>query len=543
MSHRRTTPRASVARARGEQGASLVLALLVIMVLLIVVAQVFFSAMVEVGHVVNFSEGRRFSFIAEASAAEAKAALMLDLDRDEESGGETGGSGDVGGGLFGGGGDGDDTGESDEEAAADVTSNTDSELDEWANIETLVPSVGDGLTILIDIVDEDSKINLLGLWTEDEEEQERQREIVEKLLTEAFLGTSYAISASDATSLVDRIEDWVDGSRTGNRTSVPKPKLKPSIAEDDAAESEEQSVVFDDERHLPLTLAELQMLEGLSPAQLWGFIEEGEYYPGLVDYLTIWSHLELKPEDEDEDDFSASPFGSVGNNEEEGENEGQDGEGDGDDEGTASDAQPTYNGLINLNTAKYPVLRAVAPDEIPNAYIERIVEFRNLLLDYEEELYGDNGLFTKDENQDLDGDGFADEDTDDDDDDVDDDDDITRFVFADPNSVWVKLEEEFGIEPNFDSFLQAEFVRNFGTRSQVFTIKIMILESLDGAGNDDRYRRRSYRTIVWRMQTANGVEMVTLLPLETFWDPRRIKDLGVEMDGLGDIRGDLFNEF
>lgn len=521
----------------------MVLAMLVILVLMVVLAQVFYASMVEVGHAVSFSEGRRFSFIAEASAAEAKAALVLDLERDEAAG-DTGGAG----GLFGDSGDGGEGGASDEELAADVTTNSDSELDEWANVETLVPSVGDGLTILVDVVDEDSKINLLGLWAEDEDERERQREIVEKLLVGAFDGTSYAISSSDATSILDRLDDWVEGSRTNttDRTSIPKPKLKPTIAEDSASDSEdEETTLFDDEQHLFLTMAELQMIEGIAPAQLWGFIEEGQFYPGLIDYLTIWSHLELKPEDDEDDDpFSASPFENasqtgLGSADGGGEDEDDDDEDSLGGTPEESAAQPTNNGLVNLNTASYPVLRALAPDEIPNSYLERIVEFREMIFEYEEELYGDGGLFTQDD--DLEDDDFGETD-DGDDTDEDEDDDITRFVFTDVNSVWEKIDEEFGIEPDFDGFLQGEFTRNFTTRSQVFTIKILILEPLDDTGGDAdeiSYRRRSYRTVVWRMQQAEGTQAVDLVPLEPFWDPRRVEDFGVDMGGLGDIRGAL----
>lgn len=544
-------------RRRGEQGASLVLAMLVIMVLLVVVAQVFYSSMVEVGHTVNFAEGRRFSFIAEASVAEAEAALMLDLERDESGGDETGGdeTGGEAGGLFGGagggggGGDDGDLGPSDEEVAADVTADSDSELDEWANVETLVPSVGDGLTILVDVVDEDGKINILGMWTEDEEERDRQREIVEQLLVEAFDGTSYAISSSEATSLVDRLEAWVDGRRVNNRSTIPTPKLKPTVAEDEAAESgEDDSILFDDERHLFLTLAELQMIEGIAPAHLWGFIEEDIYYPGLVEYLTIWSQLELKPEEDDEDEFADSPFADAFGDSEEGADDGEGEEGAdgglGGGQGDAgSSAQPTNNGLVNLNTARYPVLRALAPDEIPNAYLERIVEFRDRIFEYEDELYGEDGFFSDEDEFADEASGFGDAGSQDDggDDTEDDEDDITRFVFTDVNSVWDKIDEEFGIEPNFDSFIQSEFTRNFTTRSQVFTIKVLILEPMDegGAGDEMRYRRRSYRTVVWRKQQGDGVEMVTLLPLEPFWDPRRIDDFGVDLDGLGDIRGEF----
>ena len=110
------------------------------------------------------------------------------------------------------------------------------------------------------------------------------------------------------------------------------------------------------------------------------------------------------------------------------------------------------------------------------------------------------------------------------------DEDITRFVFEDPNNLWEKIQDEFGIEPTFDSPIQNDFTSLFTTSSQVFTIRVLIAEHMpDEEESGAPIRRQSFRTVVWRMGSSEGHSMVTLRPLQAYWDPRRMAvDYGLD---------------
>lgn len=479
---------------RGERGASLLLSLLVLMVLLVVVAQVKYMAVVEMDHVAAYVEGTRYRRLAEAAVQDAVATLLMDVERDATGG-------DTAEGI-----------EEEEAASEDLTASTDSKLDEWAHSESLIPVMGGDLHIVVEVVDEDRKINLLGMFAEDESERERRREMLMRLLDEVFEGTSNDFGIPEADFVLSGLEDWVEGNR-GYVDPVPTPVLKKTNAQD---ELQEEPSSFEDEQHLPLTLLELSMLEGVAPVHLYGFVEEEVFFPGLLEYLTIWTHLELKPEPVEEDPFAQSPF-EVADAEEE--------EGGTSEEGTT--ANPTNDGLVNLNTAPLAVLRAMAADEIPTSYLEKIVEFRKKIDEYEalgeeasfllNSFGGGSDTATAGEEG---SESMVEEE----------DEDITRFVFEDPNNLWEKIQDEFGIEPTFDSPIQNDFTSLFTTSSQVFTIRVLIAEHMpDEEESGAPIRRQSFRTVVWRMGSSEGHAMVTLRPLQPYWDPRRMAvDYGLD---------------
>ncbi len=518
-------PSAAVRRRRGESGAALLMAFMVLLVLLVVTAEVAFKSQIEISHTMAFVDGTRFRYVAEAAIRDVEATLLMDIDRDEGLGADS--TGDGGGDEEGsedpfGAGGGDD-GEGGAADGGDVTATTDSKLDEWMHSESLIPVVGGGFTMLVEVVDEDRKVNLLGLWAEDEEERDRHKEVAKRLLDKAFEGTSNDFGAIDGANLIDRLEDWVKGNR-GNSSAIPVPKLKQSLAEETAEEDEAaDATLFEEERNFPLTLNELSMLEGVDPVHLWGFVEDDHYYPGLMDLLTIWSHLELKPEPEEEDAFAESPFGALGDAE----------NAEDEDEEDELLADPTNDGLVNLNTAPLVVLRALAPDEIPTSYLEKIVEFRLKIDELEEEeasgasLLGGFGDASGFEGGEEGEDEQAEED--------DGEKDITDYVFEDPANLWDMIEDEFDVTPGFDSDIQDDFTRLFSTRSQVFTIKVLVYDEMTG-------RRQSFRKVVWRMQTPDGPLIVPLRPIEPYWDPRRLVDYEIGMDDMKELKEEKLQE-
>ena len=503
-------PRTAI-RRRSEQGLSIVLAMLVLFVLLVVIFQVVHVSTVELDQAVYHVSAVQTRFLADACRLQAESVLLMDIEDAgaEEEGGGGGGDPFGGGGLGGGGG----PGESAAESAANVTMSTDSKLDEWHNSASLAPPMGEGLTIYVEIEDEDSKVNLLSLWTEDEEKREEWSEVIERLLDKAFEGTSLDISALDASEILDDLDDWVKGERS-IFDDPPIPPLKLSRAEEEARLSElDTDIIENDEDHYPLTIGELAQIEGITPEHLWGFVEDDTYYQGLSSYLTVWSELELKDPEVDEDsEFEDSPFaGSVFDDEDE----------ESEDDDQEITAEPTAGGRVNVNTAPLIVLRAVAPEDIPTSFLEKLVEFRERIFELRDEweenlLNPDNAsIFDDDEG---DGEPGGEDET-----------DPTYYVFQAENEVFDKVEAEWELSVFTDDSDKSLFISRLGVVSHVFTVKIFLLN--EGTG-----RRSSYRTILWRMQSEDDPRMITLLPLEEFPDVRRLADFPEDLSDLAEER-------
>ncbi len=507
---------------RREQGAALVLTMLVLMVILVVVFQTDVLSHAERDQAAYYVSNAQMYYLAEACAMQAGSVLLMDVE-EKQSGGEDGGGGlGVGadGGLgFGGGDDGGGEGEDGGTSAAQVTMDTDSYLDEWMNPAALAPPLGEGFTLYVEVRDEDSKINMLGLWTEDEEKREEWREVFERLLDKAFEGTSFDFSAIDATDVIDELDDWVKGQR-GRFRETPLPPLKTSRAEDEAKKDSklDTDIIENEERHFPLTIPELELIPGVEREHVWGFVEDDEYHPGLMEYLTVWSELELKdPPAEEDGEFEDSPFaGSVFDDEmnEDDVEEPEDAE---------ISANPTANGRVNANTASLVVLRALAPEEIPNAFLDRVIEFRERiheLRDEWEDTLGDLGAQGA-------GSVFGDRPEGQDEDEEN---DPAHYVFQTEDEVFDKVEAEWELSVFSDDEQRSKFTERLGVLSNVFTIKILIQEPESG-------RRATYRTVVWRMESdGEDPRIITLLPLEPYEDTRRPQDYPEDLQERTDRR-------
>lgn len=524
---------------RGERGVSIVLAMLVLFVILVVVFQVSYDANVEMDQAATTVETTRMRMMADAAVQQAQSSLLMDIEN--AKGQSDGGGGDMGMIPGGGGGNeeeqGGGEGEGGEEdpgagsEVSDVIARTDSRLDDWQDSVSLQPPLGNDYTLWVEVEDEDSKINLLGLWSSDVAQREPQKEIVRNLLDKAFEGTSLDLSFTDATEYLDHLDDWVKGNR-GSFDPVPKPTLKKTNAEEEAAggETTDTSLLDESARNFPLTLGELLMIEGLRPEHLYGFIEDDTYHPGLESYLTVWSQLEIKPEPPKTDDpFSGSPFtqGSLfdkpgpasGGGSSSGGEDGEDTEGETPEEDTS--VLPTNNGLVNINTATLPVLRAIAPDDIPTTFLERIIEFRENIgrLRTEGKLSGTKSLFDDSVSGTTSSSSSSDEDEGEGDaaNTEKDDDDPTKYVFEKPEDVIPKVEEEYGIELKVEPDIETTFVGRLAVTSQVFTIKVLVRDT-------KTERRTSWSAVVWRQQAGEKTLLLPLIPLGPYYDARRLKD-------------------
>ncbi|GJM21986.1 MAG: hypothetical protein DHS20C15_19010 [Planctomycetota bacterium] len=514
-----------------EAGVSVVLVLLSLLFMVVLVFQLDFAAHVESDRALNQVEAVKLRYLAEACLLQAQSSLLLDLEEAEDGASGAGGDPLSNAGEEDGGDDGGPGGSAALDAAQ-VTGSTDSLLDEWSNSASLIPPMGDDWDILVEVEDEDSKINLLGIWTEDEEIQEEWREIVTRLLDRAFEGTSLDFSALDATDIVGDLDEWASGQR-GSFQRVPVPPRKQSQAQDEAELSELDTDIIDrEEQHYPLTLRELAFHEKVRMEHLVGFVEDDVFYPGLERYLTIWSELELKsPASElEEDPFGESP---LSNNDDDDE-EDPDAE---DDEDAADNSdlevQPTLDGRVNVNTAPLAVLRALAPDDIPTSFLETLVEFRERVLEeastIQEERFSDRRAAADPDNRSL-----LDDDPEEP---YDEEDDPTRFVFQAADEVFDKIEEEMELSVFTDDADRREFESKLGVESQVFTIKITISEPQDPLNPTGLGARRSFRAVIWRALTPDGPRIIPLMPLESYRDPRRIPDdLPYKADELAEAR-------
>ncbi len=484
-----------------QAGTTMVLVMLAMLIMMTVAYHLTIAALVEFEHSQFRLVHGRLEHISRAATRQAESVLLLDLE-EAAAQGDSGNAGTPGAasalsGAASPTAEGGDGGETDVTA---VTATTDSMLDEWMNPEALSPAMGEGLQIFVEIVDEDSKINLLGIFSSQEDEAEETREIVKRLIDVAFEGTTHDIDFGEATDFLDSLDEWARGSR-GSGTPVPTPELKPTDAQESDETYQLETALFDDdENNYPLSLDELVLMGAVERHHLDGFVENGEHFPGLREYLTLYSHLELKAEPEEESEFAASPFGQPPAEEDEDADE---------DEITAAS---THQGLINVNTAPLAVLRAVAGDEIPRSALELVVEFREKIHEFDDEGFsGSDSMFSGGGFGFGDGgDGGATGGTDDEE-------DVTDFVFSDPSEVFTKIEREFSVQVNADSLAREAFEKWFWVESQVFTIKVLVREPTLGV-------HRNYRSMVWRMNASDRPRIVILRPLEPYTDSRRMED-------------------
>src|SRR5688572_22902979 len=271
------------------------------MILLVIVPQFRFSADIENQLARNDIAEMQMEAIARAAIVRAQAALLVDLEDDMNEGGELGGEEGLGGGAGAGGGGGMDGGsgggggsdgsggggggEDEPNAGTHVDS-----LDEvWANGE-LSMQLGEesGFKTRIVISDEDSKLNLLLLFAEDENYRREWRDRFERALDVMRDGEHGDLSLNDASDLLDRIEKWMQGDRENEElTTAP-------------LASGDWRSLLDRPVHAPLSLAEVCLIGGVRPTLLHGFAsgedDDRKWILGLEQVLTVWSNVEYAEE-------------------------------------------------------------------------------------------------------------------------------------------------------------------------------------------------------------------------------------------------------
>lgn len=244
-----------------ERGVALVLCFLVILILICVIASLVTVSNVDYSLSVNAQHALQAEAAERAAFAKAEALLLLDLSQHEGSApadptvgvADAAGSTDTAQPLAipaatasMAGPDGNPAGSDSPGASAQasglgppddsaapatvpvsnesdtaVPAAVDSWLDAWADASLTRIECGE-VTARIAIVDEDSKLNLLGLLVEDAAEHERNRDRLVRLLDHLREGMALDVSSSEARSIVNGITGLLRGERESERRPRPE---------------------------------------------------------------------------------------------------------------------------------------------------------------------------------------------------------------------------------------------------------------------------------------------------------------------------------
>ncbi|MFH0946648.1 MAG: hypothetical protein V2A76_15750 [Planctomycetota bacterium] len=504
-----------------ERGAALLLAFLAIMVLVVVVGQIAVTSATEQSIAYYSLRDLEYEYAARGGLEIAKAMLIKDL-KDEQAQSE---SAETSGGEEGGGLGSIAAGQEQNESP------TDSKQDDWADPEKSGEEFGDGISMKIGIIDEDSKFNLLTLAARDAEFQDGAHDRFVRLLDTFREDSKHDLTNGEATDLADRFTDWLTGKRDGD---FPVPSLSSSLKEDEKsgavfgkdrfAKAEEEVILY------PLGLDELVCVDGMSDRLLHGFIEDGRYVPGLEDVTTIFSNVlfdeeAMAEEEEDGSVFgrpsdSKSPIEQPDEDEEAADAEAKAGADDSDLTGTAPDqATETAQGRLNINTTPMRVLRCLADShDIPYSVLEKIDEFRREMFteEYQQKHMGkeDAGEFTdaasafgKGGEKEGESDSpWADEEED--------------CIFKNPGEVFDRVEEHYGMDFGLTDEIKQEFIDHLAVKSNVFTVILELRSTKNQNGSMFETSEhqappdRLYRAVVWRRKASDGkFQCITLVPL------------------------------
>lgn len=294
-------------------------------------------------------------------------ALKDDLEGGDAAsalGGEDPGANPLGGAGTGSGGEGPGGGEEEEEPPSD------SRNDSWY---MPAPHADGDLTTYAWVEDENRKFNILSLGSPDEEYAQLSKDRLVRLITSLRENTLFEITNSDATTIADEVQDWINGL---NRSDIhrPKPKLK--------SDSE-----TDDRQSIPLHLDELMLLRGVDHDIFYDLVYEGppvQVLPGLESALTIYTSYRTDPGDPEKmaRNGTAPPGG----------NSPASGTGPGAGEGETAPESEGVGVRININTASRFVLRCLfTTSQLPDSVLDAILEYRNEDAPEEDEEGGADG--------------------------------------------------------------------------------------------------------------------------------------------------------
>lgn len=336
----------------------------------------------------------------------------------------------------------------------------DSQMDSWYAPQST--NFGD-IQIRIFVRDENSKYNILNMLHPDPEQAELAYNRVVRIIDKARGGTEQDISAPEAQEIAEEMRRYMMERRSFS--DLPRPRQLTANEEDDDFE-------------LPASLAEFKMLESLRETHfLDSFGEDDERIHGLDAFLTIYTSPAMGPEE----GGAGAPTGAGGDK-------------------------------VNVNTAPLAVLSALFDQEIDYRLWDEVLAYRN---EEEEPLEGE-----EDEGS-LDDEPLLDE-----------------------------FGEELIQKQIFDSLDELEELRTFAdlgetektdvralldVNSDVFEIVLAArISSSTSAEEEEEFTSRKeqekhfrsgkhlvrvVRSVVWRREAGDDVEIVPLVPFEVVTNP------------------------
>ncbi len=349
-----------VQRAAPERrGVVLLLSFLVLLVLILILQQIDYSAKTTARVTRNEHTLGAMDLAIESTLMSVFENLKADGEADASSGDEEGGAGGLGGAGM-------DPGAA--MGGEEGGGPSDSHMDDWWGVNRQDFSVMDDIRVRVLIQDEDSKFNLLGLLVEDEDEAERAFERLARIIELSRKGTESEIDSSRARSMAEKIREVLE-----RRTNEVLPQ--PTLMTDDE-ENEERSMLT--------SLRELVAIDPLlfEEDHFRDYLDErGEVVHSIGSFLTVWSCLTTGGTRGDDSQGSGA-IPDPGDPSAGGDPTLPDSLGDGSDAagGTdpASGAGATASGLVNVNTAPIAVLAGLLDErDIPYDLWESVLRYRN----------------------------------------------------------------------------------------------------------------------------------------------------------------------
>ena len=493
-------PRREALRAApSRRGAALMLSLLVLFVLVAIVFQINIATSTDARVGRNDVALTTMDLAIESVLLEVTETLVMDA----ESGGDEGGAGLPGGASEDGGASG-FPGAGGDDGAGSGGGDTDSRRDDWARpLRTEV----NGIQLRVLIQDENSKVNILTMLTDDEEMAERALDRVARVLDLCREGTKADIDGSDARQMA---EDMLRHLRDRQSSFLPDPVLLTD--DEDAAEI-----------GLPLSLREFVVLDSFDEEHFRDFRDEdGVRVHSIASFLTVWTSMttleELRQEQAEEDDEAApedeepDPSPSPGSSRGGGDEDEEDGTGTdlsdpaqgnapgagGGGAGQGGGSDPKAGVAVNLNTAPPVVLKALMDDrDLSLRFWDQVIEWRN---EEDEEALGE------DEEPPLDEWGEE---------------IIVPKIFEAVSDL-----DEFDEYRNLDGDLKGELNALLTTKSSVFSIYVTARKPTGAAAASSGFAMtkdemldeeesgqaltRTVRCTVWRRQTPDGWALVPI---------------------------------
>jgi len=374
-----------------DRGVALVLVLLVVALLYIVIAELVTTS--------EFDEMEADRTVIAAdihqSLKMALAQVIQDLKDDLESGsaeGQAGAAAGAAGGAAGGalpglGGQNPPGLGSQAPGGQEEPDVSDSSRDPWYAPHSYFDD--NKITVYGWVEDENRKLNILGLLSEDEEFRQATKDRMVRLFDEMWEDSDFDVTRGDADAWVNAIQEWLEA--RGRDDMIPRPPLKSDVEDRDFS--------------LPLTLEELKLLPRIPEGVFDDRIQGERVFPGLSSVLTVHTALAVDPGEEQNstngaqapnpgNPLSGNQAGQQGRSQPGRSQSGQSQSGQGQSGQSQSGQRQSGNPLsqtqgsagtllgpgvrININTASPAVLYALAGEaNIPRTVIDALLRYRN----------------------------------------------------------------------------------------------------------------------------------------------------------------------